>query len=84
MARAAQETHKFFSSCVERHPRAGTIDRIPLTESIATVWGIKLTRTLRAVFMYGPVPLVNSACVAGVHTPAKPVCERHVAGTVVS
>ena len=25
----------------------------------------------------------NSACVAGVHTPAKPVCGRHVAGTVV-
>ena len=33
--------------------------------------------------MYGPVPLENSACVAGVHTPAKPVCGRHVAGTVV-
>ena len=41
------------------------------------------TGTLRAVFMYGPVPLENSACVAGVHTPAKPVCGRHVAGTVV-
>ena len=27
--------------------------------------------------------LVNSACVAGVHTPAKPVYGRHVAGTVV-
>ena len=35
------------------------------------------------MFMYGPVPLENSACVAGVHTPAKPVCGRHVAGTVV-
>ena len=33
--------------------------------------------------VYGPVPLENSACVAGVHTPAKPVCGRHVAGTVV-
>ena len=41
------------------------------------------TRTLRAVFMYGPVPLENSACVAGVHAPAKPVCGRHVAGTVM-
>ena len=27
--------------------------------------------------------LVNSAYVAGVHTPAKPVCGRHVVGTVV-
>ena len=27
--------------------------------------------------------LVNSAYVAGVHTPAKPVCGRHVAGAVV-
>ena len=26
---------------------------------------------------------INSACVAGVHTPAKPVCGRHVAGTVM-
>ena len=26
---------------------------------------------------------INSACVAGVHTPAKPVCGRHVTGTVV-
>ena len=26
----------------------------------------------------------NSACVTGVHTPAKPVCGRHVDGTVVS
>ena len=26
---------------------------------------------------------INSACVAGVHTPAKPVCGMHVAGTVV-
>ena len=27
--------------------------------------------------------LVNSAYVAGVHAPAKPVCGRHVVGTVV-
>ena len=27
---------------------------------------------------------INSSYVAGVHTPAKPVCGRHVAGTVVS
>ena len=33
--------------------------------------------------MYGPVADFNSACVAGVHTPAKPVCGRHAAGTVV-
>ena len=26
---------------------------------------------------------INSACVAGAHTPAKPVCGRHVAGAVV-
>ena len=26
---------------------------------------------------------INSACVAGVHTPAKPVCGRRVAGTVM-
>ena len=25
----------------------------------------------------------SSACVAGVHTPVKPVCGRHVVGTVV-
>ena len=27
---------------------------------------------------------INSACGAGAHTPAKPVCGRHVVGTVVS
>ena len=26
---------------------------------------------------------INSTCVAGVHAPAKPVCGRHVVGTVV-
>ena len=29
-----------------------------------------------------PVALLNSACVAGVHAPAKPVCGRHDVGTV--
>ena len=27
---------------------------------------------------------IDSACVAGVHAPAKPVCGRHVVGTVVN
>ena len=27
---------------------------------------------------------INSACVAGVHAPVKPVCGRHAAGAVVS